>query len=432
MSAGKQWSVRKPMLIGALAITVLVGGLGSWSVLSRITGAVIAQGQIEVESNRQVIQHPDGGIVSEILVKEGDTVEAGEVLIRLDAETLRSDLAVVEGQLFEVLARRARFEAERDNAEEIEFPEVLLLSENPVVPELIEGQARLFQARIEAEAQEKEQLARRRDQISNQIDGIVAQQAAVEEQLALLEEELESQQTLLDRGLAQATRVLALRREAANVAGQFGELTATKAQAEGRITELEIEILRIGTGRREEAITRLRDLQFNEIELAERRRSLKTQLERLEIRSPVSGIVYGMQVFAERSVIQAAEPVMYVIPQDRPLIITSRVQPQDIDQVYLGQTVALRFSAFDQRRTPELFGSVTQVSADAFTDESTQASYYRAQIVLSEGELDRLPPEMSLLPGMPVEAFLATQERSPLDYLVKPLTDYFAKAFREG
>ena len=432
MSGGTQWSVRKPMIVGALALLVLLGGLGGWSVLSRITGAVIAQGQIEVETNRQVIQHPDGGIVAEILVKEGDAVEAGEVLIRLDAETLRSDLAVVEGQLFEVLARRARFEAERDNAEEIEFPEALLLSDNPVVPELIEGQVRLFQARIEAEEQEKEQLARRRDQISNQIEGIVAQQAAVEEQLALLEEELESQQSLLDRGLAQATRVLALRREAANVAGQFGELTATKAQAEGRITELEIEILRIGTSRREEAITRLRDLQFNEIELAERRRSLKTQLDRLEIRSPVSGIVYGMQVFAERSVIQSAEPVMYVIPQDRPLIITSRVQPQDIDQVYLGQTVALRFSAFDQRRTPELFGSVTQVSADSFTDESTQTSYYRAQIVLSEGEVDRLPPEVSLLPGMPVEAFLSTQERSPLDYLVKPLTDYFAKAFREG
>jgi len=432
MSTGKQWSVRKPMIIGALTLLVLVGGLGTWSVLSRITGAVIAQGQIEVETNRQVIQHPDGGIVAEILVKEADTVEAGQVLIRLDAETLRSDLAVVEGQLFEVLARRARFEAERDDAREIEFPELLLQSDNPVVPELIEGQVGLYQARIETEEQEKEQLARRRDQISNQIEGIEAQQAAVAEQLSLLEEELESQQTLLDRGLAQATRVLTLRREAANIAGQFGELTATKAQAEGRITELEIEILRIGSTRREEAITRLRDLQFNEIELAERRRSLRTQLDRLEIRSPVGGIVYGMQVFAERSVIQSAEPLMYVIPQDRPLIITSRVQPRDIDQVYLGQTVALRFSAFDQRRTPELFGSVTQVSADAFTDENTQSSYYRAQIVLSEGEIDRLPPEMTLLPGMPVEAFLATQERSPLDYLVKPLTDYFAKAFRDG
>lgn len=432
MSDGVKWSARGPIVIGLLALAVLVGGVGTWSVMTRITGAVIAQGQIEVESNRQVVQHPDGGIVAEILVREGDTVEAGDVLIRLDAETLLSELAVVEGQLFEVLARRARYEAERDDADTITFPDELLTSDNPVVAELIAGQERLFRARIEAEEQEKEQLARRRDQIANQIEGIEAQQAAVQEQLALLEQEIESQQSLLDRGLAQATRVLALRREAANVAGQFGELTATKAQAEGRITELEIEILRIGTSRREEAITRLRDLQFNEIELAERRRSLRTQLDRLEIRSPVGGIVYGLQVFAERSVIQAAEPVLYIIPQDRPLIITSRVRPQDIDQVYLGQTVALRFSAFDQRRTPELNGSVTQVSADTFTDDSTQTSYYRAQIVMAEGEIDRLPEEMTLLPGMPVEAFLATQERSPMDYLVKPLTDYFAKAFREG
>lgn len=432
MSDQKRWSAYRPLLIGFLGVLVLVGGLGSWSVLSRITGAVIAQGQIEVETNRQVVQHPDGGIVAEIIVTEGDTVEQGEVLIRLDAETLTSDLAVVEGQLFEVLARRARFEAERDDLPEIVFPEILTESGNPVVPELIEGQMRLFETRIITEEQEKEQLSRRRDQITNQIEGIEAQRIAVTETLSLLEEELEAQQSLLDRGLAQSARVLALRREAANTAGQLGELAAAKAQAEGRITELDIEILRLETTRREEAITRLRDLQFNEIELAERRRNLLTQLERLEIRAPVSGIVYGMQVFAERSVIQSAEPVLYIIPQDRPLIIASRVLPQDIDQVYVGQQVALRFSAFDQRRTPELFGAVTQVSADAFTDDATQMSYYQARIVLSEGEVDRLPGEVSLLPGMPVEAFLATQERSPLDYLVKPLTDYFAKAFREG
>ena len=186
------------------------------------------------------------------------------------------------------------------------------------------------------------------------------------------------------------------------------------------------------TTRREEAITRLRDLQFNEIELSERRRSLTTQLDRLEIRAPVSGIVYGMQVFAPRSVIQAAEPVMYVIPQDRPLIISSQVEPRDIDQVFVGQEVALRFSAFDQRRTPELFGRVTQVSADAFTDQNSNQSYYRAQIVLNEGEVERLPEQMTLIPGMPVEAFLTTQARSPMDYLLKPLADYFAKAFREG
>ncbi|SMY08401.1 HlyD family type I secretion periplasmic adaptor subunit [Flavimaricola marinus] len=432
MSAPKRWSVSRPMMMGALVLLLLVGGFGSWAVLAQITGAVIASGQIEVEQNRQVIQHPDGGVVAEILVQEGDVIEAGDVVIRLDAEALASELAVVEGQLFEVLARRARFEAERDSMPEIDFPELLRLTDNPVAPELMEGQTRLYEARIEAEEQEREQLRRRREQIGNQIDGIRAQEAALDEQLALLAEELESQQSLLDRGLAQVARVLALRREAASIAGQAGELAAAAAEAEGRITELDIELLRLVTVRREEAITRLRDLQFNEIELSERRRSLTTQLDRLEIRSPVSGVVYGMQVFAPRSVIQAAEPVMYVIPQDRPLIISSQVEPKDIDQVFVGQEVALRFSAFDQRRTPELFGHVTQVSADAFTDENTSQSYYRARIVLDEGEAARLPDEMVLIPGMPVEAFLTTQERSPMDYLLKPLADYFAKAFREG
>ncbi|MDG1118262.1 MAG: HlyD family type I secretion periplasmic adaptor subunit [Flavimaricola sp.] len=425
-------SVRTPLILGMLVLLVLVGGLGSWSVLSRITGAVITQGRIEVEQNRQVIQHPDGGVVAEILVKEGDTVTAGDVLIRLDSETLSGDLAVVEGQLFEVLARRARFEAERDSRPQITFPALLTESMNLVAKELMDGQIRLFEARTETEGQQREQLERRRDQIGNQIDGIRAQQVALEMQLGLLSEELESQQSLLDRGLAQSARVLALRREAANLAGQAGELAAAAAEAEGRITELDIEILGLVTTRREEAISRLRDLQFNEIEQSERRRSLQAQLDRLEIRATVDGVVYGLQVFAARSVIRSADPVMFIIPQDRPLIITVQVQPNDIDQVFVGQGVAVRFSAFDQRRTPELLGIVTQVSADSFTDQNTSLSYYRAQIVLNEGEKDRLPEAMVLVPGMPVEGFLATQERSPLDYLIKPLADYFAKAFREG
>jgi len=431
-SSKTRWSVRTPLILGMLVLLVLVGGLGSWSVLSRITGAVITQGRIEVEQNRQVIQHPDGGVVAEILVKEGDTVAAGDVLIRLDSEILSGDLAVVEGQLFEVLARRARFEAERDSSPQIIFPALLTESTNLVAKELMDGQMRLFEARIETEGQQREQLERRRDQIGNQIDGIRAQQVALEMQLGLLSEELESQQSLLDRGLAQAARVLALRREAANLAGQAGELAAAAAEAEGRITELDIEILGLVTTRREEAISRLRDLQFNEIEQSERRRSLQAQLDRLEIRATVDGVVYGLQVFAARSVIRSADPVMFIIPQDRPLIITVQVQPNDIDQVFVGQGVIVRFSAFDQRRTPELLGIVTQVSADSFTNQNTSLSYYRAQIVLNEGEKDRLPEAMVLIPGMPVEGFLATQERSPMDYLIKPLADYFAKAFREG
>lgn len=207
---------------------------------------------------------------------------------------------------------------------------------------------------------------------------------------------------------------------------------ATKAQAEGEITEIDIEIIKLDTARREEAITTLRDMQYRSRELAEQRLALIEQLKRLEITAPVAGVVYGMTVFAPRSVIRAADPVLYLVPQDRPLVIAVNIEPIHIDQTHVGQEVTLRFSALDQRTTPELFGTVTQISADAFTNEQTSVSYYRAEIVLNEGELAKLPESSTLIPGMPVEAYLRTADRTPLAYLVKPFTDYFSKAFRES
>ncbi|MEJ6477917.1 MAG: biotin/lipoyl-binding protein, partial [Octadecabacter sp.] len=272
------WSAKRPLLIGILALFVLVGGFGTWAVLAQITGAVIASGQIEVEQNRQVIQHPDGGIVAAILVNEGDMVAIGDVLIQLDAQDLRSELAVVEGQLFEIVARRARFEAERDLTDALAF-DPLLTEAGVETTEMRAGQTRLFEARLDSVAQEKEQLARRGGQITSQIDGIRAQEQALATQLALIQQELASQQTLLDRGLAQASRVMALQREEAALRGQAGELVASIAQAEGRITEIEIELLKLDAQRREEAITRLRDLQYNELELRERHRTLQSRME---------------------------------------------------------------------------------------------------------------------------------------------------------
>lgn len=432
MSTFEHGRVRGPITLGLLGLLILVGGFGGWAVMAEITGAVITSGRIEVDQNRQVIQHPDGGVVAAILVSEGQEVAAGDILIQLDADTLRSELSVVDGQLLEVLARGARLQAERDSTTEVTFPDALRNSPNPVAAELMQGQQRLFAARRESAEQQALQLQRRAEQIGNQIDGIVAQQLSLQRQLNLIVPELEAQRSLLERGLVPASAVLTLERELANLDGRAGELTATVAQNEGRITEIDIEILRLGSDRREEAISRLRDLQYNQIELSERHRTLTQQLDRLDIRAPVAGIVYGLEIFAPRSVIRPADPLMYLVPQDRPLVITTQVQPQDIDQIFVGQTVSVRFSAFDQRRTPELFGQVTQVSADAFQDQGTQVSYYRTEIALNEGELARLPGDMILIPGMPVDAYIATDERSPLDYLIKPLADYFAKAFREG
>lgn len=434
MTPPRTWSARTPALLGLLALAVLVGGFGTWAVLANIAGAIVAEGRIEVDRNRQVVQHPDGGVVAEILVDEGDSVALGAPLIRLDPARLRSELLIVEGQLFDLMARRARLEAERDGRDRIGFDPLLLEAarDRAELAELMDGQRRLFAARRASTAREIEQLEKRRGQIANQIDGIKAQQASLRVQLDLIEQELASQQKLLDRGLAQASTVLSLRRTAANLDGTLGELTASEAQAEGRITELDIEILKLGTRLREEAITRLRDLRYRELELAEQRRSLLDRLQRLDITAPVSGVVYGLQVHAPRSVIRPADPVLYLVPQDRPLVIAARIDPIHIDQIHVGQKVTLRLSALDQRRTPELTGTVTQVSADAFEDQVSQASFYRAEVVLDPGEIDRLPPGAALIPGMPVETFIRTADRSPLAYLVKPLSDYFTKAFRES
>ena len=427
------WTPRAPLMIGFLAILLLVGGFGTWSVMANISGAVVAGGQIEVDQNRQVVQHPDGGVIAKINVQEGDPVKEGDILIRLDPTNLTSELVVVEGQLFELIARRGRLEAERDGAGAITFdPELIKAAESSNdARTLMQGQHRLFKARLDSMAQEIDQMQKQRNQISDQINGITAQQTALETQLELINEELENQQTLLDRGLAQASRVLSLQREDARLRGTMGELAATKAQAQSRITEIDIMVLKYGTKRREEAITRLRDLQFRELELIEKRNALRGRLSRLDIRAPLAGVVYGLQFFAPRSVIRPADPVLYLVPQDRPLVIAAKVQTINIDQIFVGQEVILRFPAFDSRTTPELLGRVVKVSADAFTDERTGISYYRSEIVLLEGETDKLPQGATLIPGMPVQAFIRTNDRTPLAYLIKPFSDYFAKAFRE-
>jgi len=431
--SGGAMSPRRPLVLGLIVIAVLFGGVGGWAVFTQIAGAVIASGRIEVEQNRQVVQHIDGGVVDDIRVRDGDVVAEGDVLIRLDGTTLRSERAIIEGQLFELMARRARLEAERDDADAIAFDPWLheLAADRPAVADIMAGQRNLFAARRDSLSREIEQLGKRRAQIESQLDGIGAQQDATTRQLVLLREELADQQTLLASGLAQKSRLLALQREEANLSGRVGELVAARAEAEGRVTEIDIQILSLRNQRREEAITELRDIRTREFELTEQRLALLDRIDRLDIRAPLGGVVYDLRVFAERSVIRPADPLLFIIPQDRPLIITTRIQPTNIDQVYPGQEVSLRFSALASQTTPQVLGTVTQISADAFVDDQRGTSYYTADIVLKPGEIARLPAGTTLLPGMPVEAFLRTDDRTPLAYLLKPLTDYFVKAFRE-
>lgn len=428
-----RWPVRGPMTLGLLAMLVLFGGFGLWAWQSSIAGAVVAPGQVEVEQQRQVVQHPDGGVVEKIAVKEGQSVEAGELLIALDGTLLSTELAIVEGQYFEILARRGRLEAERADADTITFPDQLVeaAGTNSDLSDLIAGQRSLFETRRDTLRQSLDQLQKQSEQVDAQVDGIDAQIVALGKQRELIGEELEDQQSLLSRGLAQASRVLALQREAVRLDGQLGELQASRAQAETRKTELDIQRLRLGAERREEAETQLRDLGYRELELAERRRSLTEQLNRLEIRAPVAGIIYDLQVTTPRSVIRAADPLMYIIPQDRPLVIGARLATINVDEVQIGQPVVLRFSSFSSRTTPEIDGRLDRVSADSLMDEATRTPYYRAEVTIPPEERDKLG-DLALIPGMPVEVYIQTGERSPMAYLLKPLSDYFNRAFREN
>lgn len=423
------WRARFPMIVGAVALVILVGGLGYWAVTAQLAGAVISSGKLEVETKRQVIQHPDGGVVGAIMARNGDVVEAGQVLVQFDATLLNSEVAIVRGQLNDIAARKARLEAERDDAAEVAFPEWLAAQEAEDVQEAIRGQQQLFDARLVSLERESEQLAERRSQYEFEIEGIGAQLEALNTQQVLIAEELRDQMSLLEKGLTQATRVSTLRREEARLLGDIGGLKASAAQLRGSVAEVNIELIKLKTTRREEAITTLRELDFREIELTERLLGLTERMSRLSVKSPVNGVIYGSEVFALQSVVQAGAPMMYVVPQDQPMVIEARIDPTNVDQIYRGQEAGLRFTAFEARTTPELIGAVVDFSADAFTDEVTGQPYYAVSVLPAEGELEKLG-DNTLIPGMPVEVFIKTNERSPLDYLTKPLTDYFTRSMR--
>jgi HlyD family secretion protein len=426
------WSFRPFVIVGYAALALLVVGLGGWGVYARISGAVIASALVEVEGSRQVVQHPVGGVVTEILARDGDLVAEGDVLLRLEGDAIISEHKIVEGQLFELIARLDRLEAQRDVKDTITFTDELIEAQaaHPELAELVEAQKQQFVARRDALKKEQEQLGERSGQIENQIDGLEFQLAALKEQVDFVGQELAAQETLMEQGLTQLTRVLALRREMAQLKGSQGATEASIAENRARIVEIDLEKLKLETTQREEAIAELREVEFRAIELRSRRQALGEEIARLDVRAPVAGVVYGSTAETLRGVVRAAEPILFIVPQAVNLIARAQIDAQKIDQVHVGQAATLHFSAFDQRTTPVIQGKVTKVSADVFTDERTGQIYYRADIALDETVLAELDGKR-LVPGMPVEAFIATDERTPLGYFVKPMADYFNRAFRE-
>lgn len=434
MIGGQERQSRKLELFGFVTIIVVFGFCGAWAVFSNISGAIVSQASFEVERNRRVVQHLTGGTVAEIFVNEGDKVTAGSVLIEIEGAHLKSQLAIIENNLIEFMASRARLEAELKGSNRIEFGQDIINTsqENSNIQDVIDGQERLFQARKTSFTQENLLLDKRVSQINSEVLGIDAQIASLEVQLALIEEELKGKIHLLKKKLIPAAPVLSVQREAAAIGGKIAELHANRSRVESQATEIEIERIRKIAVRRQETLAELREMRSQENQYSERASALRSEIKDLSIIAPVSGVIYGMLITTPRSVVSPAEPILYLVPQDRPLVIVAKISVSDIDQVKLGQKVMLKLAALDQRVTPELNARVSQISADTFQDETTGNKFYRVEIFLDEGEQLKLPAKTNLIPGMPVEAFIRTTDQSPLSYLLQPITFFFNRALKEA
>ena len=424
-----RWRGRSAFLLGFTAILLLALLLIGWGTQAKISGAVIGSGVIEVESNRQVVQHPDGGLVSQIHVRNGDTVLAGDALVTLESDDLISELAILATELCEVSASSIRLKAERDGKDS--FNTSLIPVELMCNPDIIAGQLNLFQAQKTSFNKEIALIDEQIKHVQEQIKGVEAQITAVAFQLHSYSEEISSNLKLHEKGLVIHSELLMQQRSEAQLRGQLGQLTALKGQHNSTIASHKLSQTRLTNERRQNALAELRSVEVTRHELIEKVRILKRKLERMELTAPMSGIVFGSTIFTLDSVISREEPLMYIVPQNQPLIAAIKISAQDIDQVYVNQDAILRFSALDQKFTPEVNGEVITVSADAVVNEATGELQYEIQISLSAEELNKLGKQF-LVAGMPVDAFIRTTDRTPLSYLAKPLMDYFYRAFRES
>jgi HlyD family secretion protein len=425
-----QRSIRSHLLGGLAVVALLAGGVGGLAATTELSGAVIAPGSLVVDSNVKKVQHPTGGVVGELRARDGDKVKAGDIVVRLDETITQANLAIVVKSLNELQSRLARLEAERDNVDTIVFPaELLARAGDPELARSMTGERNLFEFRKSARAGQKAQLRERIAQLKEEIQGLTGQVAAKKRETELIGQELEGVRDLWRKNLVQIQRVTALERDAARLEGERGQLIASTAQAKGKISEIELQILQIDQDLRSEVAKDLREVQGKIAELVERKVAAEDQLKRIDIRAPQNGMVHQSTVHTVGGVITPGEAIMLIVPEADALTVEAKLAPQDIDQVRVGQTAALRFSAFSQRTTPELDGVVSRVSADLTTDQRTGAAYYVVRITLSDSEIARLEG-LRLVPGMPVEAFIRTGERTVLSYVMKPFTDQITRSFR--
>ncbi len=428
-NAATPFSITRHIVFASCAMAVLVAGIGGWAAMAQISGAVIASGTFVVERNVKKVQHSYGGIVSEINVRNGDRVNAGDVLIRLDATQIRSELGIVRSQLNELAARAARLAAERDGRDAVSMPKSLL-EKGDEAQLAADGETRVFNENKRTRESQKEQLQLRIEQFREEIIGLEAQRDAKSGELKIIQLELEQLRHLHEKRLTPVSRVYAMEREERRLGGDRGGLIAQIARAKGQINEINVQVLAVDENARAQAQKELRSIEAKLAELAEREIAALDKLVRVDLRAPQKGVVHELAAHTVGGVVTAAEPVMLIVPEEENLTIEAHIAPRDVDQVAVGNRAKLMLSAFNQQKTPEVMGFVAEVSADVTVDPKTGQNYYVARLQMDDKESKRIG-DLKLVPGMPVEVFVATGERTALSYLAKPFTDQVHRAFRE-
>ena len=429
ISAG---SLRLYITVGVVTCVLLIGGVGGWAATAKLASAIIAAGQVVVSSNVKDVQHAEGGIVGEIFVRDGDKVEAGADLVRLDETLVAANRALIDGEIIANEARLARLVAERDDAEALTVPpELADRQSDPRVEDAIEAEKRVFEARRETLTGQVNRLNERRSQLEQQIEGLNAQREAKEGELALIDEELEVLGGLYDRGRTTRDKIVNLKRNRMRLEGERGDLVSQIAVAKGRIAETELEILQLTTDQREKTFGEITELRPEIANLKERRIAADFQLRQMNITAPATGTVFELAVHTVGGVIKPGETIMRIVPEADDLVIEAKLSPTDVDQVHIGQDAQVALHAFDARTTPQLQGEVEFVAAEASEDQRTGLTYYRVRVTLKDGELSRLPDDLELVPGMPAEVFISTGSQTVVAYLMRPLVNQVRRAWRE-
>lgn len=424
--------IRRHLRLALQCMLLAVGAGSAWSGLVPLDAAVVTSGSVVVESNIKKVQHPTGGIVGEILVKEGQAVENGQVVVRLDETVTRANLGIVVNELMAVHARIARLTAERDQEPTLTFPPELVARALTFsdVDQIVNGELRLFASRRETREGQRAQLVERAGQLKKEIGGLTEQLTASKALFSISSNDLVDLAGLKAKGLVQRTRIAQLEREIAQTRGQVGDLTARIASAHGKVAEINLQISQLDKDHQSEVNKDLREATTKLGELQERRVAAEDQLKRVEIKAPIAGTVHQLAVHTVGGVIPQTEPLMMIVPDAERLVIEVKIAPQDRDQVRVGQPARMRFTAFNQRVTPEVWGTLLRVAADLTKEPQTNTAYYTAAIAIDEDQLKRLKG-LKILPGMPVDAFIRTGSRTFASYIAKPISDQMERAFRE-